>query len=223
VADTRIHGTSRRQVGEHCTTTEKPALKPLPQELFPAFTEIKRRVGRDGYVEVAKAYYQAPPEFIGRSVWVRFDGRQVRIFNAYMEQIASHTRLEPGRYSSVRGVRGLDQAGSVQSTLRYWQSKVEAIGPNTARRAKRAVTERGAEATRSLMGRNHLLNKHRASHIEQACLQALEHSAGNNPSLRTIRLHLPAPDNAPEASHPIVRELFVYGQFVQTQTTNTQP
>jgi len=68
VADTRIHGTTRRQVGEHFTTVEKPALKPLPQELFPAFTETKRRVGRDGYVEVVKAYYQAPPEHIGRSV-----------------------------------------------------------------------------------------------------------------------------------------------------------
>jgi transposase len=222
VADTRIHGTTRRQVGEHFTTSEKPALKPLPQELFPAFTETKRLVGRDGYVEVAKAYYQAPPEFIGRNVWVRHDGRQVRIFDASMEQIACHTRIDPGRYSSVRGVRGLDQAGSVESTLRYWQSKVEAIGPNAGRWAKRAVTERGAEATRSLMGMSHLLKKHRASHLEQACIKALEHSAADNPSLRTIRQHLPSLGQDPEPSHPIIRELFVYGQFVQTQTTNTQ-
>lgn len=221
VADTRIHGTTRRQVGEHFTTVERPALKPLPQELFPAFTETRRRVGRDGYVEVAKAYYQAPPEHIGRSVWVRHDGRQVRLLSADMEQIASHTRLEPGRYSSVRGARGLDQAGSVQSTLRYWQRQVEAIGPAAARWARRAVTERGAEAARSLMGMTHLLKKHRASHIEQACLQALEHSAGNNPSLRTIRQHLPALGQDPAPSHPIIRELFVYSQFVHTQTTST--
>lgn len=221
VADTRIHGTTRRQVGEHFVTVEKPALKPLPQELFAAYTETKRRVGRDGYVEVAKAYYQAPPEHIGRSVWVRHDGRQVRIFNADIEQIASHTRIEPGRYSSVRGARGLDQAGTIESTLCYWQSKVESIGPNAGRWAKRAVTERGAEATRSLMGMTHLLKTHRASHVEQACIAALEHSAADNPSLRTIRQHLPALGQHPEPSHPIVRELFVYGQFVQTQTTNT--
>jgi hypothetical protein len=173
-------------------------------------------------VEVAKAYYQALPEFIGRSVWVRHDGRQVRIFNASMEQIASHTRIEPGRYSSVRGARGLDQAGTVESTLRYWRSKVEAIGPNAGRWAKRAVTERGAEATRSLMGMTHLLKTHRASHLEQACIQALEHCAAANPSLRAIRQHLPAPGQDPEPGHPIIRELFVYGQFVQTQTTNTR-
>jgi transposase len=219
VADTRIHGTTRRQVGEHFRAVERPALKPLPLELFPAYTEVRRRVGRDSYVEVGKAYYQAPPEFIGRSVWARHDGRQVRIFNTSMEQIASHTRIEPGRYSSVRGVRGLDQAGTVESTLRYWQSKVEAIGPNAGRWAKRAVTERGVEATRSLMGMTHLLKTHSASHLEQACIAAQEHSAADNPSLRAIRQHLPAPGHDSAASHPIIRELFVYGQFVQTQTT----
>lgn len=222
VADTRIHGTTRRQVGEHFTAVERPALKPLPLELFPAYTEAKRIVGRDGYVEVAKAYYMAPPEFIGRSVWVRSDGRQVRIFNQKMEQIASHTRVEPGRYSSVRGVRGLDHAGPLQSTVRYWQSRVEAIGPAAARWAQRAATERGAEALRSFMGLCALLKKHRASHLEQACVQALEHAGSGNPALRAIRQHLLAqqPSTQPSPSHPLIRELFVYGQFIQANATN---
>ena len=224
VADTRIHGTTRRQVGEHFSTMEKPALKPLSMELFPAYTESKRIVGRDGYVEVAKAYYQAAPEHIGRSVWVRTDGRQVRLFNATMEQIASHTRLEPGRYSSVRGVRGLDHAGSLQSTVRYWQSRVQAIGPTAARWAQRAATERSAEAVRSFMGLCALLKKHSARTIEQACIQALEHSGSSNPALRNIRQHLSTqqPDKPSQpTSHPLIRELFIYGEFIQNQTKST--
>ena len=220
VADNRIHGTTRRQVGEHFTTVERPALKPLPMELFPAYTEAKRIVGRDGYVEVAKAYYQAPPEHIGRSVWMHSDGRQVRLFNAAMEQIASHTRVEAGRYSSVRGVRGLDHAGSLQSTLKYWQSRVQAIGPAADRWAQRAATERGAEAIRSFMGLCALLKKHAAKNIEQACAQALECAGSNNPALRTIRQHLCAQavqPNQPEPN-PLIRELFVYEQFIQNQT-----
>jgi transposase len=229
VADTRIHGTTRRQVGEHFSTLEKPALKPLPQELFPGYVEAKRIVGRDGYVEVAKAYYAAPPEHIGRSVWVRFDGRQVRLFDQKkMEHISSYMRLDPGRYSSgVRGARGLDAAGSVQSTLRYWQSKATVIGPAAAAWTQRAVTERGTEATRSLQGLCSLLKKHRVNQVEQACAKALEHSNGSNPSLRAIRQHLSIPGPSEPvsgtSSHPIVRELFVYGQFVQTQTTTTTP
>ena len=110
-----------------------------------------------------------------------------------------------------------------KTTLRYWQHRIEAIGPAAAQWAKRAVAERGAEAIRSLMGIARLLNKHTASHIDQACSQALENSNGNNPSLRSIGQHLPAQTNptsaqSQPASHPIIRELFVYGQFVQSQT-----
>ena len=47
-------------------------------KLIPTYTEAKRIVGRDGYVEVAKAYYMAPPKFIGRTLWVRSDGWQAR-------------------------------------------------------------------------------------------------------------------------------------------------
>jgi hypothetical protein len=64
-------------------------------------------VQRDSFVEVAKAYYEAPPEFIGRQVWVRWDGRMVRLLNDRMEQIGCHARLEPGKFSRSLGVRGL--------------------------------------------------------------------------------------------------------------------
>ena len=58
-------------------------------------------MNRDGHIEVAKAYYSAPPEYLGRRVWVRWDGRVVRIFNDRLEQIAVHVRAEPGRFSTA--------------------------------------------------------------------------------------------------------------------------
>lgn len=57
VADTRIHGTTRRHVGEHFLAVEKSALQPLPAGIFPSFTEGKRRVHLDGHVEFDKALY----------------------------------------------------------------------------------------------------------------------------------------------------------------------
>src|SRR5579883_124086 len=48
VADTRIHGTTRRQVGTHFGTVERPALQRLPLERFPCFYEARRVVHRDG-------------------------------------------------------------------------------------------------------------------------------------------------------------------------------
>ena len=43
---------------------------------------------RDGHVEVAKAYYSVPPEYLGRELWARWDARLVRIFNHRWEQVA---------------------------------------------------------------------------------------------------------------------------------------
>src|SRR5205823_12997057 len=51
VADTRIHGTTRQQVGKLFETVERPALQALPTSLFPVFEEAQRTVHRDGYVE----------------------------------------------------------------------------------------------------------------------------------------------------------------------------
>jgi len=58
-------------------------------------------VHRDSYVEVEKAFYETPPEFIGRQVWVRWDSRCVRVFNERMEQVAMHTA---SKLASLAGV-----------------------------------------------------------------------------------------------------------------------
>ncbi|MFH2002293.1 MAG: IS21 family transposase [Planctomycetota bacterium] len=66
VADTRIHGTTRRQVGKVFGEVEHPKLLPLPKERFPFFHECERKVHRDGHVEVDKAYYSVSPEYLGQ-------------------------------------------------------------------------------------------------------------------------------------------------------------
>ena len=69
IADTRIHGTTKRQVGKLFEEVEKSSLLPLPLERFANFQEARRKVNRDGHIEVAKAYYSAPPEYLGRTLW----------------------------------------------------------------------------------------------------------------------------------------------------------
>jgi hypothetical protein len=88
VADTRIHGTTRQQVRAHFLAVEKPRLLPLPASLFPVFSEAPRKIHRDGYAEVDKAYYSVPPEYVRRKVGARWDAKIVRLFNERMEAIA---------------------------------------------------------------------------------------------------------------------------------------
>src|SRR6266567_3875448 len=100
VADTRIHGTTRQQVGKLFATVEQPALRPLPAMLFPVFEEARRTVHRDGYFEFRRAYYSVPPEYVGRSIWVRRETRLVRAYNTRREQIALHAEAEPGKFTT---------------------------------------------------------------------------------------------------------------------------
>jgi transposase len=223
VADTRIHGTTRQQVGAHFQSVERAALKTLPIELFSAFTEVKRTVHRDSYVEVAKAYYQAPPEYIGHNVWVRYDGRQVRLLNARFELIATHRQLDQGGYSQVRGVGGLDQRGSLEDTARYWLNRAKSIGPAAGQWAQRALEERDTQALRSLMGLWGLRRKHSAPSINAACTEAALASSAN-PSLKAIRQRLKETKGAPcQSLMPLaagqcpIRELSDYSQFIENQ------
>jgi hypothetical protein len=172
-------------------------------------------------VEVEKAYYEAPPEFLGRQVWVRWDGRMVRLFNDRVEQVGAHPKHEPGKFSRCLGVRGLH--GSIQEGVAYWGPRAAALGESAGRWAQRALDERGAEALRSLMALCHLTTKHRAAAINAACAKALAAASGQ-PTFREIKRLLEAGDNAPEQlqmklrdEDPIIRPLSDYADFIRNQ------
>jgi hypothetical protein len=69
IADTRIHGTTRKQVGK-LFEDERSALGSLPLDYFPCFQEARRKVSRDGHVSAGKAYYSLPPEYLGHTLSV---------------------------------------------------------------------------------------------------------------------------------------------------------
>jgi len=222
VADKRVHGTTRRQVAA-MFGEERKALGPLPASLYECYQEGRRQVQRDSFVEVAKAYYEAPPEFIGRKLWVRWDGRMVRLFNDRMEQIGCHARLEPGKFSRCLGVRGLH--GSVKESAGYWQARAEALGEAAGRWARRALDTRGAEALRSIMGLCQLAGKHPASDIDAACAKAMD-AAARLPAFREIKNLLAAGDHAPgqlqmplREVDPIIRPLDAYTDFILSRAS----
>lgn len=97
-ADTRIHGTTKRQVAA-MFAEEKPALLPLPLEPFRCYQYGKRAVHLDGCVEVEAAYYSAPPGWIGRQVHVQWDELQVRLLDPRTGQLLrEHLRQMRGRH-----------------------------------------------------------------------------------------------------------------------------
>ena len=131
VADNRIHGTTKRQVGKHFEDIEKPALRALPPSLFPCFQEGQRKVHRDSYIEVSGSYYEVPCEYIGRQVWVRWDSRTVRIFNRDFEQIKLYAVQRKGQFSNSLGARGR-RFETVFDDMTWWLRKCAGMGPSCA-------------------------------------------------------------------------------------------
>ena len=99
-ADTRIHGTTKRQVSA-MFAEEKPHLLPLPLEPFRYYRYGKRTVHLDGHVEIEGAYYSAPPGNIGRVLHVQWDERRVRMLDAKTsELLREHMPQSRGRHQT---------------------------------------------------------------------------------------------------------------------------
>jgi transposase len=216
VADTRIHGTTKRQVGKVFVEMERAALLPLCRDRFPCFHEGRRVVARDGHVEVARAYYSVPPEYLARRVWVRWDLRLVRVFNHRWEQIALHVRQEPGRFSTLGEHLHPNKISGLERGAEYLLNKTSLIGPQAHDWAQAMVTARGLEGTRVLQGLLSLAKQHAPQALEKACEVALSHGAFR---LRTIRTLLNRPGCKQEPlpfldEHPIIRPLDDYAQIV---------
>jgi len=211
VADTRIHGTTRQQVGKVFQEVERAKLLPLPAGLFPAFEEAPRMVHRDGYIELQRAYYSVPPEYVGRQVWVRWESRLVRVFNQRREQIALHTRHEPGKFATDPQHLHSPYRRVIEHGLDYLLDRARLIGVHSGNWAEAMVQQRGPIGMRVLHGLLSLAQKHPVKALESAAQKALHHGAWRLRDLRTLLEQAgPAPQLDFLETHPLIRNLDAY-------------
>jgi transposase len=217
VADARVHGTTRRLVGEHFVAVERGALRPLPTARFANFREAQRSVHRDGHVEVDKAYYSAPPEYVGSQVWVRWDGRVVRLFNERLEQIALHAQHQPGQFSTQPPHLVSEKINAVERGATYLLSKVRLLGSACVQWAEAMLQIRGVAGMRVLQGLLHLGRKHAWAALERACEAAHAHGEYRLRTLRALlkRQEVRQPLLEFMHEHPLIRPLSEYGRFVR--------
>jgi transposase len=215
VADTRIHGTTRQQVGKVFNEVERAHLLPLPAGLFPVFEEAPRAVHGDGYVELKRAYYSVPPEHVGRQVWVRWESRLLRVINQRREVIAVHALAEPGKFTTDPTHLNSPYRRVVQESLEHLLDRARLIGPQTGSWAQSMVQQRGPIGTRVLHGLLALAQKHPVKALEQASQQALHHGTWRLRDLRTLlEQAIPLPQLDFLETHPLIRNLDTYRDCV---------
>lgn len=217
VADQRIHGTTKRQVGTVYEQVERAALAPLPRERFPYYEEGKRKVSRDGHIAVKHAFYSVPPEYLGREVWVRWNSRMLRVLNHQMETIATHCTRERG-FSTLAQHIVPEKTHGIENGLAFFLRKTRFIGPLAARWAEWVVQERGVQAARTLQGLLSLTKKYRVDEINHACDLSWRSKATTYRVVKRLLEHRQATAQQTMEfidEHPIIRPVSEYGQFVQ--------
>ncbi|WP_246146830.1 IS21 family transposase [Rubripirellula lacrimiformis] len=220
VADTRIHGTTRKQVLACFQDIEKPSLGKLPSTRFKFYHEAKRKVSRDGHISVNRSFYSVPPEYLGRDVWVRHDSHLVRIFDESLRHIATHVIIERGRFQTDAKHIASEKISPIERGIDHIHSKMRLIGPSATQWADAVVAGRGVEAARVLQGVLAMSRKHSGDSIESACGIAVRSGAINCRIIRTLLKRQPdATQTTMEfmEDHPIIRPIGEYAKFIHNK------
>jgi transposase len=217
-ADTRIHGTTKRQVAV-MFAEEKPALLPLPVEPFRYYQYGERTVHLDGCVEVEAAYYGAPPGWIGRHVQVQWDLRQVRLMDPATGQLLrEHLRQARG------GHRIQDQDRPTRTPLGTLAllGRADKAGSQIGALCRGMHRERGETMVRRIQGVLSLAKKYGAASTEEACAAALEVGVCD---YRFVRRYLERHPQMPLSLRqvdPLIRQLTLYRDFIENKTKESE-
>ena len=218
-ADTRIHGTTKRQVAA-MFAEEKPALLPLPLEPFRMYQFGERRVNLDGCVEVDAAYYSAPPGWIGRSVKVQWDGHVVRVLDPRTGQLLrEHRSQERGRHR----IPDEDKPAHTPRTTSQLLARCGKLGPHVGVVAEQTYRRDGPASIRRIMGLTGLARKHGAALTDDGCAAALEVGLPANPYGFVRRWLERRPALTLRQVDPIIRQLSLYRDLIDSKTSVAEP
>ena len=217
-ADTRIHGTTKRQVAA-MFAEEKPALLPLPVEPFRYYKYGERGVHLDGCVEVEAAYYSAPPGWVGKRVQVQFNDAHVRLLDPGNAQLLREHLRQP------RGGRRIEEqdkpAQTPLGTLKLL-GRAARMGNSVGALCKSLYESEGQAAVRRILGVLNLAKKYGAASCDEACEMAVETGAGGYRFVRKYLERRKPPLASLNQIDPIIRQLTLYRDLIE-QRTNATP
>jgi hypothetical protein len=213
-ADTRIHGTTKRQVAA-MFAEERPTLLPLPVEPFRYYQYGERAVHLDGCVEVEAAYYGAPPGWIGRRVQVQWNDAVVRLLNPITGQLLrEHLRQERGRHR----IHDEDRPRRTPLSTQQLLHRAGKAGKHIGQLCQAMHAKHGELAVRRILGTLALAKKYGIASTDDACALALETSTREYHFVRRYLEHNPQLPLSLRQVDPLIRQLTLYRDLIENRT-----
>lgn len=212
-ADTRIHGTTKRQVAA-MFAEEQPLLQPLPTEPFRIFEYGTRVVHLDGAVEVARAYYGVPQGWIGREVHVRWDARFVRILDPNTGQLLrEHLRQLPGHYRAKPEDLSPKRPPEISQLLH----RARHAGKHVGQLCEQIEQRRHQHGAREILGVLSLVKKHGFGVVDDSCRLALEAGVATYRLVKKLTTR-PRPGPSLRQVDELIRDLSQYRDLIDCRT-----
>ena len=219
-ADTRIHGTTKRQVAA-MFAEERPMLQLLPVEPFRYYAFGMRTVHLDGCVEVDYAYYGAPPGWLGYEITVQWNTHYVRLLDPVTGQL-----LREHRRQTTRGRHTIhpdDRSSRTPPTTVSLLAQAARAGTHIGSLCATIHRRDGETGVRRILGVLGLVKKYGAAPVEAACAAALELQVADYRFVRRyLERHPPAPLTLRQVD-PLIRELTHYRDVIAHKTQEEIP
>jgi transposase len=217
-ADTRIHGTTKRQVAA-MFAEERSTLRPLPVEPFRYYRFGDRTVHLDGCIEVEAAFYGAPPGWIGRRVHVQWNDLHVRLLDPTTRHLLrEHVRAPRGYHR----IDDRDRPARTPPTTLALLGRAATAGPAIGTVCRHIHAQGTAHSIRQILGVLALATKHGVAVVEDAAKAALEI---NVPTYRFLRKYVerrpPLPLTLRQVD-PLIRQLTLYRVLIDQKTGGSE-
>jgi transposase len=217
-ADTRIHGTTKRQVAA-MFAEERPHLLSLPLEPFRFYEYGQRVVNLDGCVEVAAAYYSAPPGWIGRRVPVQWDGLNVRLLHPQTGQLLrEHLRQKRGWHR----IQEEDRSPRTPPSTRQLLDRASRAGVNIGLLCQAIYQRQGQMGVRRILGVLSLAKRFGPVRVEAACTEALALGVREYHFVKRYLERQPELPLTLQQVDPLIRELQQYRDVIQLRLKESE-
>ena len=217
-ADTRIHGTTKRQVAV-MFAEERPALGALPVEPFRYYRFGDRTVHLDGCVEVEAAYYGAPPGWIGQRIHVQWNDLHVRLVDPKTRQLLREHRRAPRGWHRIEDE---DRPARTPPSTLALLGRAARAGPHIAAVCRQIHAQETAHSVRQILGVLALAKKHGVAVVDEAAKAALEIGV---PTYRFVRKYVdrrpPVPLTLRQVD-PLIRQLTLYRELIDQKTGGSE-
>jgi len=184
-AGQRTHGTTKKQPLVQFEEVEQAALQSLPTAPYDLAIWKKAKLHNDCYIVFDNAYYSAPFRLVSQSLFVRGGSREVRIYTADYQLVATHERVqEAGQRQTHPDHLPPEKVAGVYLTRESCLATAEDIGPATAEVVQSLLADTILERLPMVRRLLSLRDRFGDERLEAACTRALRFG---DPSYKTVK------------------------------------